>query len=314
MAVGESIGYSYTGSVIGVTIKKAGTYKLEVWGAEGGHYLAADTYTGKGGYSYGAISLTSGTKLYVVVGGAGKFGTNPTPGGYNGGGRGAAGSDWTLGGSGGSGGGATHIATRTGVLSSLSAYQSSVLIVAGGGAGAYDRPDTYSSTSASGGNGGGFTGGNGGDTYMGLDTYYKKTYNVKGSGGGTQTSGGVARDSSFSSYVDPGAFGQGGGDGTAFSQTYYYEHHSGGGGGFYGGASGVNYTPSREAGSPGGGGSGYIGNSALTSKGMYMYNGGTGCTSSTTTATKTTCTSSTGAHVANAANTGNGYAKITRQS
>ena len=134
--------YSYTGSVQQVDLP-AGTYKLECWGAQGG-----DTYYGSGplragaygGYSIGTIKLDTNTTIYVVVGGKGETSTSINPssdnvstrndGGYNGGGRGY--------GVGAGGGGATHIATRTGVLSSLEAYKSDVLIVAGGAGGAGD--------------------------------------------------------------------------------------------------------------------------------------------------------------------------------
>ena len=63
-----------------------GTYKLEVWGAQGGN---AGTYIGgKGGYSAGIIHLEENQKLYVTVGGQGS--TSPpggiAQGGYNGGG------------------------------------------------------------------------------------------------------------------------------------------------------------------------------------------------------------------------------------
>lgn len=73
--------------------------------------------------------------IYIVVGGAGKkFISNPTSAGYNGGG---ICSNWQNGEACG-GGGATHIATKTGLLSSLTSYKEDILIVAGGGGGGDD--------------------------------------------------------------------------------------------------------------------------------------------------------------------------------
>ena len=118
------------------------TYTLQIWGAQGGN--ASSTYTGgKGGYAYGKISLTPNSSIYVVIGGQGITNTtrNSTmSGGYNGGGSCfcAANIDYDQL-SVGSGGGATHIATATGLLSSLSANQSSVVLVAGGGGGGYSQ-------------------------------------------------------------------------------------------------------------------------------------------------------------------------------
>ncbi len=101
--------YSYTGNVQQVDLP-AGTYKLEVWGAQGGdtYYGSATLKTGAyGGYSVGTIKLDTNTTLYVVVGGKGETSTSINPGsdtsstrndgGYNGGGRGygvGAGGRW----------------------------------------------------------------------------------------------------------------------------------------------------------------------------------------------------------------------------
>ena len=58
--------YNYTGSVQQVDLP-AGTYKLEVWGAEGGGGQN-NTLGGKGGYSKGNITLLNNTVLYIYVG------------------------------------------------------------------------------------------------------------------------------------------------------------------------------------------------------------------------------------------------------
>ena len=118
-----------------------GNYKLEVWGAQGG---GNSTYVGgKGGYSFGNISLTKNANLYVGVGQTGAWTITRyavLPRTYNGGGS-ATGSFTSDGSSTeyrGSGGGATHIAisSNLGELKNYENNKNDVLIVAGGGAGA----------------------------------------------------------------------------------------------------------------------------------------------------------------------------------
>ena len=135
--------FNYTGGVQTFTAPAAGTYHLQVWGAQGGG-------GGKGGYSEGDVTLEEGEVLYICVGGAGGSGSGESGGGggYNGGARGGNGG-WTqhlasdeyetptmrthFGGAGG-GGGATHIATNNrGTLSAYNSYRGEVLLVAGGG-------------------------------------------------------------------------------------------------------------------------------------------------------------------------------------
>jgi hypothetical protein len=217
--------FDYTGDVQSYTVPLTGTYKIECWGAQGG--------SGKGGYSYGTVSLTRNSILYICVGGQGG---NPTyssdytysvsgtgfggAGGYNGGGKGGNGSA-ANGATG--GGGATHIALVNGLLNTLASDKSSVLIVAGGGGG---------DSLGHGGSGGGADG---------ISAIY-----------GTYTSAGGGLASGYQ-------FGQGQ-DG--YSKTTYEscgaEGNGGGGGGWYGG-----YAYQTGNGSNtcigGGGGSGYIG-------------------------------------------------------
>ena len=76
--------FGYTGSVQTFTAPVTGTYKLEVWGAQGG-----GSYGGLGGYSVGNMRLTGGTSYYVYVGGQGTLSQNSSTlggNGYNGGG------------------------------------------------------------------------------------------------------------------------------------------------------------------------------------------------------------------------------------
>ena len=196
------------------TVPATATYKLEVWGAQGGG--TSTYYGGYGGYSVGKVNLEEGNTLYVNVGGQGASrlmlsdSVVIASGGYNGGGKG-----YSTGGTGGAGGGgATHIATTSGTLSSLSSNISAILIVAGGGGG-------YGSVGGSGGNAGGRSG-------LG--------YNP-----GTQTSGGGAFGigADFSSTYSNRSVG-GGGGGYYGGGSGYYDNvtgrssPSGGGSGYIG--------------------------------------------------------------------------------
>lgn len=97
--IGQTWGFNYTGGAQTFTVPCNGTYKIDVYGAEGGlGYYRADgdwddswgkkysTPGGKGSYATGILSASKNTNLYVVVGGAGAGGA----GGYNGGGKGRA--------------------------------------------------------------------------------------------------------------------------------------------------------------------------------------------------------------------------------
>jgi hypothetical protein len=104
-----SEGFGYTGAPQTFTAAAAGTYKLEVWGAEGGYYT---TSVSQGGYAAGDVYLNAGDKLGIYVGGKGGNSTSSIDGadsfnnngGWNGGGSG-------VGNAGPGGGGATDIRT-----------------------------------------------------------------------------------------------------------------------------------------------------------------------------------------------------------
>ena len=267
----------YSNQIQTKTIMEPGYYKLEVWGAQGGSY---GSYTGGyGGYSTGIVYLDANQQLYIASGGEGAAGCNTQycSGGYNGGGRGAGSSNPVYSGG---GGGATHIATKTGILSSLYDSIDNILIVAGGGGGVSFQAPSYT---GNGGAGGGASGVNGTNLSSGFLYGSGGSQNSGGaSGGGTENS--VARGES-------GSFGQGG-DGNYYS--------AGGGGGLYGGGA------SNQAGA--GGGSGYIGNSLLINKSMYCYN----CTANSAENTKTYPTTCHNANATeNCSKEGNGYAIIT---
>ena len=200
----------------------AGTYKLEVWGAQGGSY--STHYGGAGGYSVGTLTITQDTDFYIYVGG--QPATNTTigtafSGGYNGGGAGYNRSYSGVYTYGQGGGGGTDI--RIG-QDSLYAR----VIVAGGGGGSASNGDEKATKY-----GGGLNGG------CSLTNY-----------AGSQTSGGI--------YGNSGSFGKGG-DTYADRSNYRYGS-GGGGGGWYGGAATQSYgdTDSDSYRPANGGGSGYV--------------------------------------------------------
>ena len=261
--------FEYTGEEGTYVVPQDGTYELETWGAQGG--TAVDSCDGGyGGYSYGQVELKKGDILYINVGGVGTCNVgSSSKGGYNGGGDALSRNSYRMC----SGGGATHIATKSGFLKTLSDSTDSILIVSGSGGGS---GSTGSSCSSKGGSGGGISG-------------TVPTNNCSDCGtrsGGTQTSGGRSR-------FGTGGFGFGAGSTTSYSV--------GGGSGYYGGA-GDTYEWGAT------GGSGYIGNSKLTNKKMYCYD----CTESSDESTKTISTTNVSEIPAeNNAKKGNGYAKIT---
>ncbi len=284
--------FDYTGSEQTFTAPVSGIYKLETWGAQGGSY-SNEYYGGYGGYSKGEINLLEKQTVNIVVGGSGESESSKlSQGGYNGGGNG----DYQRGFEDkrffGSGGGATHVSTKIGLLSELTNYKNSILIVSGGGGGSfYDGPN---STSACGGAGGGFKGKEGFVTNNGWGT---------AGYGGTQNNAGysICDENTCNATNNPlekkiygeGSFGLGGTNAVSAS--------SGGGSGFYGGGASVHVQS-------GGGGSSYIGNLLLTNKVMYCYN----CEESNEESTKTistTCSEET--PTSYCAKKGNGYARIT---
>ena len=285
--------FDYTGGEQVFTAPVTGIYKLEIWGAQGGNsdttittkYPAFVNYVGGyGGYSQGELFLKKDDSLYINVGGMGEdggFKDTRSIGGYNGGGSGGLGArDYWLNTrretypiTSAGGGGATHVATKSGLLSTLENYKDEIIIVAGGGGGSVPAPVLS-------GSGGGISGG--------LGYVYNGTY----VNGGSQVSG----------Y----AFGQGQmGHDSIQGTNGDAEGSGGGGGGFYGGFSYQGVETASDA--AGAGGSGYIGNTLLINKSMYCYN----CEESAEESTKTistTCTSTTPTE--NCSKQGNGYAQI----
>ncbi len=209
--------FAYTGNYQTFTAPVTGTYKLEVWGAQGGNITSYYPIEGgRGGYSTGNISLTAGQVVYVYVGGKGadRAGDHPyadcayVAGGFNGGGAIYSKGNATP------GGGGTDI--RVGGT----ALNNRVIVAGGGGGGGW----TY----ARGGAGGGLVGING------------TSSNQSGTGayGGSQSSGGSAGSAHGGCTKTSGSLGQGG-TGSGYSA-------GGGGGGGYsdGGGGGSSYVGS----------------------------------------------------------------------
>lgn len=223
--------FEYNGAIQQYVVPKTGTYKLEVWGAEGGGdncwaQAGSTNYysrSGKGGYAKGNVNLTKDEVIYVCVGGQGQTYTIPlnatsgalykSTGGYNGGGDGySTGRPPERLGYSAAGGGATHIGRSNAILKETTSEN--VLIVAGGGGG--------------------------GGTANGTIAYYG------GNGGGATAGNGTNANSSYSQSIGGGgSYGQG----NSYSSTPY--GGGGGGGGYYGGGASL--------GVGGAGGTGYIG-------------------------------------------------------
>jgi type II secretory pathway pseudopilin PulG len=199
------------------TIPKSGTYRLEVWGAQGGNGVSIGAFGvrrgGYGGYSRGDVYLEKDTVIILTAGGMGRTSAGgDTDGGYNGGGAltGVA-TNYSA-----SGGGASDIRIGTDDLYSR-------IIVAGGGGGGVSV-DT--NNHGGGGAAGGLTGiplGNGG------------TQTAGGTSGGTFGIGGAGSTSAYG----------GGGGGWYGGGAHNGSSGSGGLGG--GGGSGWVYTPSSFA-------------------------------------------------------------------
>lgn len=121
--------YDCTENVQTFVAPRDGSYKVELWGAQGGGgaYNSAVTRAGgNGAYTSGVISLNKGEELYIYVGGKGIDGTSTSAGGYNGGGNGGIdssdGDD-----SGGGGGGSTDIRYNG------TSINDRIMVAAGGG-------------------------------------------------------------------------------------------------------------------------------------------------------------------------------------
>jgi hypothetical protein len=215
--------YNYTGNVQSFTVPVSGTYKLEVWGAQGGGPSPSSINGGKGAYVTGCISLAKGSVLYLYVGQQPSAGT----GGWNGGGSNLTAPY--------GGGGATDISLSNGSWNDDTHLYSRIIVAGGGGGyGSVASTNVYQ-----GGVGGAWNGGNG----EGDDPGYGATINEAGAN---------ASGSCNTNMVNAG-FGYGG------SNSWYDEGLGAGGGGWYGGGS----AGGLDNNGSGGGGSSYVWTSSL---------------------------------------------------
>lgn len=200
--------FSYTGSMQSFTVPTTGTYKLEVWGAQGG---TASSYAGgQGGYSYGYKNLTSGDVIYIYVGESGHLPSSGTA--FNGGGGGMC--------CGAGGGGGTDIRIGGTGLANR------VIVAGGGGGGSSDTPIGV------GGAGGGTSGGNG-------------TTGTCTAAGGTQSSG-YSLGTGESNTGD--AAGGGGGYYGGYAGCDVSGGSGGGGSGYIGGVTSGSSTSGQRSG------------------------------------------------------------------
>ena len=225
--------FDYTGGEQTFTSPVSGTYKVELWGAQGGNN------GGNGAYTSGTIKLSRGVNVYIFVGGNGSENSagvaQDIQGGYNGGGltKGQDCCNRVFG----TGGGATDVRLGNGDFADFNSLKSRIMVAAGGGGRFSDSSDgsDYKSQDdeSNGGSGGGLMGINGSGYYS--DYCYGL--------GASQTSGGKIGSSSTavycksgtnSGYTDPdlvtGTFGIGG------SHGIQGDNGTGGGGGYYGGS------------------------------------------------------------------------------
>ena len=238
--------FSYSGQMKSISTPMKCDYTMECWGAGGGKGLVDGvSFTngpGKGGYTYGEISLSASINLYVYVGGKGgdmlynsstKKTYQDAPGGWNGGGLGAY--DRSDDDGDGGGGGATDIRLSTNDASAstwndFTSLKSRIMVAGGGGGGGYRVQH--------GGCGGNTTGGSAWYQESGQSKVTVTTINP-----GSQTSG----------YK----FGQGQ-DGRN-NPSVKNNTSAGGGGGYYGGQAHQNSPGlSSNSGYPAPGGSSYI--------------------------------------------------------
>lgn len=215
-----------------------GTYKLEVWGAQGGGWYPGGE-GGKGGYCKGNTQTNASEKLYVCIGQLGDYGKIIS---FNNGNL--SDSKFILGGSG--GGCSSVCVSNYGILANYVQHKNDVFIVAGGGGACEWR--------GQGGDGGYPNGGDGTPT--------DQSPTNKGSGG-TQSAGGITdivQNQTYSFHTN-GTFGMGG---YGYLGDTTHDYGAQGGGGWYGGG-GTSYSGAA------GGGSSYYKQGTITN---FTYGNG----------------------------------------
>ena len=203
VAESDSQTFSHTGAQQTFTVPSGvSTITIKTWGAQGGQYNSS-WGAGKGGYSTGILSVTSGQTLYIYVGGQGNsaYANIQVDGGFNGGGyaRGYTSGAYAAG-----GGGASDVRSGGTALTDR-------VIVAGGGGGTGDAWRTY------------YNGGSGGTQSSGGASGTNSSYDSAGSlgQGGNQTAtngnwNGCGGGGGYYGGGSGGAVGAGGGGGSGY--------------------------------------------------------------------------------------------------
>ena len=182
-----------------------GIYRIELWGAQGGHAPEISTNINpKGGYAAGDITFRSRTELFIHIGAAGTSTSYLSS--YNGGGSGH---------NSGAGGGGTDLRTSNLPVDNEESIYSRIMIAGGGGG---------SDRSGTGGAGGGVNGKSGS---TGVSKGGGQTKAGTGDEGSNLWKGGSCHDG------EPGAAGGGGYYGGFLSKTN--EQPGGGGSGYVSG-------------------------------------------------------------------------------
>ncbi len=216
--ISTSYAYDVNNSYYTFSAPVSGSYKIELWGANGNS--SGSFAGGTGAYTSGNITLTAGEKIYVYVGGAG----NGDNGGYNGGGS------LTLNQStqnGAAGGGATDIRLKKGNWDSVDGLRSRIMVAAGGGGA---LAGTCGSSKKTGGFGGSITSNSNTIGTACTDSMYTIAL------GASQVSGGSidvysAAGAKLNTYAS-GKFGM-----SSKPDGYEGDIKAGGGSGYFGGAS-----------------------------------------------------------------------------
>ncbi len=268
VALNSSKTFNFSGAAETYTLPCSGTYKLEVYGAQGGSLSPEQGFHGRGGlggYSKGDYIASGNTQLFVYVG---EQSSDNTLSSFNGGSFGDNGGSYYLA----SGGGGTDIRTVKN-----NSYTNRLIVAGGGGGSAY-----YGNYLA-GGTGGGLVGGN---------IYYTNWANAtsvvtSGNHGAGQTYSGAANVDEYSltpgysvgytpGGVGYGAISCGGGwYGGAYYSVSDRIYSGSGGSGYIGGV----LNGSSSAGVNEGHGSAKITLTSITpaKKIIYDNNGGSGC-------------------------------------
>ena len=135
--------FDYTGGEQTFTAPVNGTYKLEVWGAQG--YTINSYMGGYGGYSTGKIIFSKNQEIYLFVGEKGKGGlaNNTRYSSYPNSLNAIAGDNVSYIGS---GGGSTHIALENSLISQITKLEKLIIVSGGGGASTWTSGNYWSGT------------------------------------------------------------------------------------------------------------------------------------------------------------------------